>query len=328
MNEISIANESTYHYDPHQLIIIENTLARIIYSRQLLWGYCGYLRRYRAGMHTCNWRRETILMISDIAVLHHPAMVMPPVRRRASLAIAVSVGIHALALLYMAGAFSPPPMNQHNAGKAGGELAVMLFPVGVTPDNVTMLEAEPEIPPVNEPQPAPVERAEIVVPKKQAARKTPAARPQKVAPPKAKMSQPVEAHPLTTEAPKAVGQTSAPTSETSTTPSTQRGESASGQAAQGGGDATSSVTQILHRRVNYPTRARSMGIEGRVQVKFDITPAGTITHIRILSENPPDVFSADLRRDIARWRYRVTGAINDQTVTIIFKLDGHIQLIN
>ena len=40
------------------------------------------------------------------------------------------------------------------------------------------------------------------------------------------------------------------------------------------------------------------------------------------------VFSSDLRRDISRWRYVTTGPVNDQVVTVIFKIDGRIQLIS
>ncbi|CDI27038.1 hypothetical protein [Klebsiella pneumoniae] len=50
--------------------------------------------------------------------------------------------------------------------------------------------------------------------------------------------------------------------------------------------------------------------------------------IRILAESPRDVFSSDLRRDISRWRYVTTGPVNDQVVTVIFKIDGRIQLIS
>lgn len=108
----------------------------------------------------------------------------------------------------------------------------------------------------------------------------------------------------------------------------QPGESSSGSAAKGGGNATSTQFRILHRRVNYPTRARSMGVEGQVRVRYDVTASGTITNIQILAENPPDVFSSDLRRDISRWRYDTTGELKNQVVTVIFKIDGRIQVIN
>jgi TonB family C-terminal domain len=106
------------------------------------------------------------------------------------------------------------------------------------------------------------------------------------------------------------------------------GESAAGNAEKGAGSATSTRFRILHRRVNYPTRARSMGVEGQVRVKYDVTASGTITNIQILAENPPDVFSSDLRRDISRWRYDTTGELKNQIVTVIFKIDGRIQVIN
>lgn len=108
----------------------------------------------------------------------------------------------------------------------------------------------------------------------------------------------------------------------------QPGESDAGNAAKGAGNTNSTRFRILHRRVNYPTRARSMGVEGQVRVKYDVTASGTITNIQILAENPRDVFSSDLRRDISRWRYDTTGELKNQVVTVIFKIDGRIQLVN
>lgn len=110
--------------------------------------------------------------------------------------------------------------------------------------------------------------------------------------------------------------------------SVKAGESTVGLASKGAGTTTSSEYHILNRRVNYPTRARSMGVEGRVKVKYDVSASGTIKNIRILEEDPPDVFSGDLRRDMLRWRYDTTGELKDQVVTVIFKIDGRIQLMN
>lgn len=106
------------------------------------------------------------------------------------------------------------------------------------------------------------------------------------------------------------------------------GESTAGQAAKGTGNTTSTKFHILNRRVTYPTRARSMGIEGQVKVQYDVSPSGTIKNIRILEENPPTVFSSELRRDMLRWRYDTNGELKDQIVTVIFKIDGRIQLMN
>ncbi|MGM3172855.1 TonB family protein [Dickeya lacustris] len=106
----------------------------------------------------------------------------------------------------------------------------------------------------------------------------------------------------------------------------RQGESREGQADQGAGNDQSQVVKALQRRVNYPTRARAMGVEGRVRLQFDITDSGTVTAIRVLSEDPAGMFSHDVIKDMARWRYQSgTGATN-QTVSVIFQLNGHIEL--
>lgn len=86
--------------------------------------------------------------------------------------------------------------------------------------------------------------------------------------------------------------------------------------------------KALNRRLNYPTRARSMGIEGRVRVQFDISSSGTLFNIRILSENPTGVFTDAVIKDMARWRYQTTREVKNQVVNIVFKLDGRVVLDN
>jgi len=104
------------------------------------------------------------------------------------------------------------------------------------------------------------------------------------------------------------------------------GSSDSGRAQVGAGSSATQNVKALHRRVNYPQRAKAMGVEGRVRVKFNITASGTITDVRILSETPTGVFSAAITKDMSRWRYQTQAEVNDQTVTIVFKLNGQVEL--
>nr|WP_244861213.1 TonB family protein [Pectobacterium punjabense] len=104
------------------------------------------------------------------------------------------------------------------------------------------------------------------------------------------------------------------------------GESDSGQAARGAGKSNSQNFKALHRRVNYPARAKALGVEGKVRVKFDITGSGTVTNVQILSETPDGVFGDDVVKDMARWRYRTEAPVDNQVVSIVFKLNGHIQV--
>ncbi|MFJ5482324.1 TonB family protein [Pectobacterium actinidiae] len=104
------------------------------------------------------------------------------------------------------------------------------------------------------------------------------------------------------------------------------GESENGQAARGAGKSNSQNFRALHRRVNYPARAKALGVEGKVRVKFDITGSGTVTNVQILSETPDGVFGDDVVKDMARWRYRTEAPVENQVVSIVFKLNGHIQV--
>ncbi|WP_038907141.1 TonB family protein [Dickeya oryzae] len=107
-----------------------------------------------------------------------------------------------------------------------------------------------------------------------------------------------------------------------------QGESTQGQASRGAGSSQNDVLKALQRRVSYPVRARSMGVEGQVRLRFDVTSSGTVTNIRVLSENPDGMFSSDVIKDMARWRYQAGSPATDQTVSVIFRLSGHIELQN
>lgn len=107
-----------------------------------------------------------------------------------------------------------------------------------------------------------------------------------------------------------------------------QGESTQGQASRGAGNSQSDVLKALQRRVSYPVRARSMGVEGQVRLRFDVTSSGTVTNIRVLSENPDGMFSSDVIKDMARWRYQAGSPAIDQAVSVIFRLSGHIELQN
>lgn len=82
----------------------------------------------------------------------------------------------------------------------------------------------------------------------------------------------------------------------------------------------------IQRRLSYPNRARSLGVEGRVRVQFDISRSGTLLNIRILSENPVGVFTESVLKDMSRWRYQTSSDVKNQVVNIVFKLDGRVAL--
>lgn len=96
------------------------------------------------------------------------------------------------------------------------------------------------------------------------------------------------------------------------------------------GDATTSIAgeipSIRHRRApEYPRKALALGIEGKVVVRYDITPHGRVSNVRIVKAEPNTVFNRSVRRAMRFWQYQPNAARN-LTITIIFKQDKSVKL--
>lgn len=55
---------------------------------------------------------------------------------------------------------------------------------------------------------------------------------------------------------------------------------------------------------NYPTSASSRGIEGYVDVMFDVAPTGATENIRIINAVPSSIFNSSVVQAIKRWKYK------------------------
>lgn len=55
----------------------------------------------------------------------------------------------------------------------------------------------------------------------------------------------------------------------------------------------------------YPSRPLSRGIEGFVDLSFDITPAGSTTNIRVIAADPQGVFEKSAITALKKWKYKV-----------------------
>ncbi len=89
------------------------------------------------------------------------------------------------------------------------------------------------------------------------------------------------------------------------------------------GSSLSNGAKALNRtQPAYPDRARAMGIEGKVIVRFDINSQGYVDNIRIISESPKNMFSREVKRAMRRWRYESNKPTSDKEITILFKLTG------
>ena len=58
----------------------------------------------------------------------------------------------------------------------------------------------------------------------------------------------------------------------------------------------------------YPRRMQLRGIEGWVQLKFDIEASGAVTHVAIVEADPRGSFDSAAMRAVAQWKYEPTAS--------------------
>ena len=54
----------------------------------------------------------------------------------------------------------------------------------------------------------------------------------------------------------------------------------------------------------YPAEARRLGIEGRVAVRYDVTPEGTVINAVVEEAEPPGVFETAALAAVRSWRFK------------------------
>jgi TonB family protein len=79
------------------------------------------------------------------------------------------------------------------------------------------------------------------------------------------------------------------------------------------------ATRLIEVAPAYPQAALDAGIEGFVEVRFTVTPAGTVTSPEIIESNPPGVFDAAALAAVNRWRY--TGNLQGESLTFTERLE-------
>ena len=78
------------------------------------------------------------------------------------------------------------------------------------------------------------------------------------------------------------------------------------------------VIPLVRVPPEYPARAQSRGLEGWVQVRFTITPTGTVKDPIVVNAEPKGMFDDAALKAIARWRYnpRVEGGVAVERVGV------------
>ncbi|MAJ68076.1 MAG: TonB family protein [Pseudomonadota bacterium] len=71
-----------------------------------------------------------------------------------------------------------------------------------------------------------------------------------------------------------------------------------------GQQSDTSARPIVRVNPSYPSEAARQGIEGWVQLTFDLTPQGTVTNITVVDAEPLRIFNREAKRALAKWRYQ------------------------
>ena len=74
-----------------------------------------------------------------------------------------------------------------------------------------------------------------------------------------------------------------------------------GAAGAGGG---TGVTPIVRIEPQYPRKAAMQGLQGWVQLSFDITAVGTVSNVKVIDANPKRVFDMAAKRALLKWKYK------------------------
>ncbi|MBN7798201.1 energy transducer TonB [Parahaliea mediterranea] len=93
------------------------------------------------------------------------------------------------------------------------------------------------------------------------------------------------------------------------------------------GSGSSTIVPVFRIAPDYPPRALRRGIEGHVDLIFDVSASGKTENIRVLDAQPEGVFENAAIRTLGKWKYKppiqdgVPYGQRDMTTRISFRLE-------
>lgn len=111
-------------------------------------------------------------------------------------------------------------------------------------------------------------------------------------------------------------------------PSVDVGNTSAGLSGPGALVRDGDATPIFRQEPKFPSKAARDGIEGWVQLKFDINELGNVENVSVINAQPKRIFDREARKALRKWRYNpkvVDGKAMKQiglTVQLDFKLGG------
>ena len=180
----------------------------------------------------------------------------------------------------------------------------------------TPVEPEPE--PIIEPEPEPVVEPAIVLPKKKPEVKK---KPKPKQEEKKKIKEDVK--PVEKQLAMNNIKSDATAQKTNNNPVT----TAKNTGANNSQSTAKSGPRALHKQAPvYPERARRLGKEGYVKVRYDIDDGGRVTNIEFVEVSPKGLFERDVKRAMNRWTFEKQPA-KGYVTEIYFKLDGTVSQV-
>jgi len=111
-------------------------------------------------------------------------------------------------------------------------------------------------------------------------------------------------------------------------PSVDVGGASSGLSGPGALVRDGDATPIVRIEPKFPTKAARDGIEGWVQLSFEINELGGVENVQVINAQPKRVFDREAKKALRKWKYKpkvVDGKPQRQTgltVQLDFKLGG------